>query len=103
MECLRGPPPAQERMNRRDSDERRWDPGRASQVGRHLARRLHWRGETAASEERHRAVLRRSLTNGPIVTEARGDEQQRARNNAGKQTQAAPMASELVGSAVQRP
>lgn len=53
LECLRGPP-VQERMNRRDSDERRWDPGRAGQVGRHLARRLHWRGETPSCSPRHR-------------------------------------------------
>lgn len=41
-------------MNRRDSDERRWDPGRAGQVGRHLARRLHWRGETPSCSPHHR-------------------------------------------------
>lgn len=53
LECLRGPP-VQERMNCRDSDERRWDPGRAGQVGRHLARRLRWRGETPSCSPRHR-------------------------------------------------
>lgn len=51
------------------------------------------------SEERHRAILdrRRSLTNGPIV------EKSSVRvASQGKQTQAAPMASWVVGDAARR-
>lgn len=67
-------------------------------MGRHLARRLHWRAEMAASEERHRAILPATVTPPPQPHKwphCYGDE----RGRAGKQTQAAPMASELVGGA----